>query len=398
MRIFQSEDPRQTKALLHDISVDPYGVQIMAPKASTILIRLNALSTICGNILKQEMLSIGADAAVARGCLTGKIKKTDCILMGTYAQFARLCEKLSKQPFGLSALGKEIARNLANYRKEDFALRLGSRTLDLGSRSHIMGIINLTPDSFSGDGLYGKDPSVVLEQAALMAESGADILDVGGESSRPGARPVPVKEELARTVPAIKKIAALKVPVSVDTAKPEVADACLDSGAVMVNDISGCSDPRMLKVIRLHKAAVVIMHMKGKPRTMQKDPQYASLMDEIIASLEKAVLRGLDAGIPEEKIIIDPGIGFGKTLEHNLEIVNRLRDLKVLGRPVLIGTSRKSFIGKLLDAPAQDRLFGTVASCCAAVANGAHIVRVHDVGPVKQALTVIDSIHRQCRQ
>lgn len=398
MRIFQSEGPRQTRALLHEISVDPYGVKIMAPKAATILIRLDALSNICGNILKQEMLSIGADAAVARGCLTGKVKKTDCILMGTHAQIMRLCEKLSKQPFGLSALGKEIACNLARYQREDFILRLGSHVLKLGSRSHIMGIVNLTPDSFSGDGLCGKDPSVVLEQAALMVESGADILDVGGESSRPGARPVPVKEELARTVPVIKKMAALKVPVSIDTTKPEVAHAALDNGAVMVNDISGLSDPRMRKVIRAHKAAVVIMHMKGKPRTMQKDPQYAALIDEIIASLEKAVLRGLDAGIAEEKIVIDPGIGFGKTLEHNLEIINRLKDFKILGRPVLIGTSRKSFIGKLLDAPAQGRLYGTVASCCAAAANGAHILRVHDVGPVKQALTVIDSIHTQCRQ
>lgn len=400
MRIFQSEDPREIKRLLQEISVDPYGVEVMVPKGVYFLIRLNALSNMCANILKQEMLSLGADAAVARGALTGKVKSSDCLLMGSYAQLTRLCDKLKPQPFGLGALGKELANSLKNYQKDQFTLSLGKYKLKLWQRSHIMGIINLTPDSFSGDGFYGStQPIDILGVAARLEKSGADILDVGGESSRPGARPVSVKEELRRVIPAIKKITRkINIPVSIDTVKPEVARQALDNGATMVNDITGLSDPRMAKVAARYKAAVVIMHMKGKPGTMQKNPRYASLIDEIIVYLKKAILRAFDAGVASDKIVIDPGIGFGKTAEHNLHILNRLNDFKILGKPLLIGPSRKAFIGKLLDVPPQDRIFGTVASCCAAVKRGAHIVRVHDVASVKQALRVIDSIHNQCKQ
>jgi dihydropteroate synthase len=227
-----------------------------------------------------------------------------------------------------------------------------------------------------------------------MIRDGTDIIDVGGESSRPGARPIPIKEELDRTIPVIKALAKkIKVPISIDTSKPEVARQALDNGAVIVNDITALKNPKMAKVIAKYKAGVVIMHMKGNPATMQKNPLYKSLMDEIIEYLDKAINTAIDAGIDREKIILDPGIGFGKALVHNLEILKNLRELKVLGRPILVGPSRKSFIGKILNVGHQERIFGTVSSCVLAVKNGANMVRVHDVKAVKQALKVLDAIN-----
>jgi dihydropteroate synthase len=217
---------------------------------------------------------------------------------------------------------------------------------------------------------------------------------VGGESSRPGAKAVPVKEELARTIPIIKALARkIKKPISIDTCKPEVAKQALDNGAVMVNDITALRNPRLAKVAAQHKAAVVIMHMQGRPRNMQNNPQYTSLISEIREYLDNAMIRAQEFGIELEKIIVDPGIGFGKLLEHNLEILKRLPEFKVLGRPIMVGTSRKSFIGRILKLQPQERVFGTVSACVLAVQNGAKIVRVHDVGAVKQALTVLDAIN-----
>ena len=226
-----------------------------------------------------------------------------------------------------------------------------------------------------------------------MVKDGADIIDIGGESSRPGAKPLSAKEELARTIPIIKALSKkIKAPISIDTYKPEVAKQALDNGAVMVNDITGLKNAKMARLVARYKAAVVIMHMQGNPRTMQKNPIYGSLLDEIIEYLQKAINRALCAGIAQEKIIIDPGIGFGKTAEHNLKILRRLSELKVLGRPILVGPSRKSFLGKILNAGPRERIFGTVSSCILAVKNGAKIVRVHDVKEVKQALKVFTAI------
>jgi dihydropteroate synthase len=228
-----------------------------------------------------------------------------------------------------------------------------------------------------------------------MVQDGADIIDMGGESSRPGARPVSVKEELERVIPIIKMAAQkIKVPVSIDTHKHEVAKAALDSGASIINDITGLRDKKMARVVARYKCGVVIMHMKGRPGNMQKSPTYQSLIDEIIAYLDKSIAIALDAGIDKEKIIVDPGIGFGKTLEHNLIILKSLKEFKVLGRPILVGPSRKSFIGKILNVPPGRRISGTLASCLSAVLNGADILRVHDVKEVKQALKVLDAIIR----
>lgn len=401
MRILQPSNHKELKKLMQDIKVDPYGIEIMLPKAVNHLVRINSISCIAANILKQEMLSLGGDVAVARDALTGKVKKTDCLLMATLSQFNRLTEKLNRQPFGLNRLAHDLSDNLTNYQKDEFNLDLGRYKLILRQgKTYIMGIVNLTPDSFSADGLYRTAYSVqriadskrVVEFVERMVDDGADIIDIGGESTRPGAEPIPVKEELERTIPIIKKIARkIKVPISIDTYKPEVARQALDNGAVMVNDITGLNN-KMAKIVSKYKAGVVLMHMKGNPRTMQNNPVYKSLIDEITEYLDKAISEAVAWGIDRERIIVDPGIGFGKTLEHNLEILKRLREFKILGRPMLVGPSRKSFLGKILNAGPQERIFGTVSACVLAVKNGANVIRVHDVKAVKQAFKVFDAI------
>ncbi len=402
MRILNSQGSGKIKKIMQDIWVDKAGIRIMLPKSKNYLIKINNLSNICANILKQEMLSLGGDVAIARGALTGKSKRTDCLIMGNRAQFNRLNCKLRSQPFNLERLSKDISLTIENYERHKFLLNLGRYKLHLGNKTKIMGVVNLTPDSFSGDGLYQKSEvrsqkseDDIIDFVERMVKDGADIIDVGGQSSRPGARPVSVKEELRRTLPVIKRLRnKIKVPLSIDTYRPEVAKACLDNGASIVNDITGLRDPKMVKVAAKYKCGVVIMHMKGMPKTMQDNPRYKSLIDEIIEYLKRAINRVLDCGIDREKIIIDPGIGFGKTLQHNLSILNNLDEFKVLGRPILVGPSRKSFIGTILNLPPKERIFGTVSSCVLAVKNGAHIVRVHDIKQVKEAVRVMDAINK----
>jgi dihydropteroate synthase len=260
-----------------------------------------------------------------------------------------------------------------------------------------MAAMNLTPDSFSGDGLYSVKnndyPGLALEKAKNMLKNGADIIDLGGESSRPGAGNISAKEELKRVLPVLKKLAKnISAPISVDTTKAEVARVCLESGAQIINDISGLRDKRMAMVAAKYKAAVVIMHMRGRPSNMQKNTAYRSLIDDIIFWLNNAVESAERSGIQPDKIIIDPGIGFAKKPEHNLEIIRRLEDFKILGKPILIGPSRKSFIGNVLKTGAQERSIGTIAACLMAAERGANIVRVHDVKEVNQALKMAAAI------
>jgi dihydropteroate synthase len=403
MRIIRINDQDSLIQLMREIKVDPYGIEIMLPKAINYVIRLNSLPSIQANILKQEMLSLGGDVAVTRGALTGKAKNTDCLLIGSLCQYRRLCDKLKCQPFGLRMISGDLSAIIANYERDSFKLDFGRSRLTLKKgRTFIWGIVNLTPDSFSGDGLYKsqkpktKSPNIdyIIDYIWRMAEDGADAIDIGGESTRPAAKPVPLKEELARVIPVVKKIAKeIKLPVSVDTYKPEVAAAAIDCGASVINDISGLSDPRMIKVAAKKKCGVVIMHCKGRPQTMQKDPKYNSLIDEIITYLGKAIARAEEAGITKNKIIIDPGIGFGKTVSHNLQILKQLDEFKVLGQPILIGPSRKSFIGKILNQSPQERLYGTISASVLAAKAGANFLRVHDVGEVKQAVSIADSIN-----
>ena len=382
---------------MQELRVDPYGIEIMLPKTIPCLIKLDAISNIAANILKQEMLSSGGDVAVARGALTGKTKTTGCLLIGSLAQLKRLNQKLKAQPFGLSELSKKLECALKNDQRESFTIDLGKSKLSLGpGKTRIMGILNMTPDSFSRDGLYRTPTATIAAYAQQLVKDGADIIDVGGESSRPGSKPVSVRQELTRTIPVIKMLVKkCGIPISIDTYKPEVAQQAIEKGAVIVNDITGLRNKKMAKLIARKKAAVVIMHMKGTPRTMQKNPAYVSLLDELITFFEGAIARAQNAGIAKDKIIIDPGIGFGKTSEDNLTILRTLGDLKVLGVPLLVGTSRKSFPGIILNAPPGERIFGTVASTLIAAHNGAHIVRVHDVKEIQQSLKVCNAIQNR---
>lgn len=267
--------------------------------------------------------------------------------------------------------------------------------LDFGSRTYIMGILNLTPDSFSGDGVH-KDTGRALEEADRIIEEGADIIDIGGESTRPGAVPVSLDEEIKRIIPVVEKLAKkTKIPISVDTRKSEVALRALDKGASIINDITGLEgDSRMAGIAARYNAGVVLMHMKGEPRTMQESPAYADVIKEVLEKLSRLMERAEANGVKKENIIVDPGIGFGKTCGHNLEILSNLRDFKSLGRPVMVGVSRKSFIGSILGTGPQERVFGTASAIAIAIENGADLIRVHDVKEMKQVAKVADAIVR----
>ena len=260
----------------------------------------------------------------------------------------------------------------------------------------VMGVLNVTPDSFSDGGEFF-EPDAAVAHGRHMVAQGADIIDIGGESTRPGADRVPVEEELKRVLPVIEALrGASDVLLSIDCWKARVARAALDAGADMINDIGGLRlDPEMAGLAGETGAGVVIMHMQGRPQTMQKNPVYDDVVEDIKTFLREAIGRAEAAGVAREKILIDPGIGFGKTLEHNLEILRRLREFADLGAPMLIGTSRKSFLGKILDVPPEKRIIGTVATLGLAVREGVSVVRVHDVPEAVQAVKVADAICRQ---
>jgi dihydropteroate synthase len=262
----------------------------------------------------------------------------------------------------------------------------------IGRKTLVMGVINTTPDSFfDGGQLEGEDRAFV--HGSGLAADGADILDVGGESSRPGADPVTPEEELARVLPVVERLSALNVPVSIDTYRAATAERALEAGAVMVNDISALgADPAMAAVIADAGCDCVLMHMQGTPKTMQKAPRYEDIVDDICAFFEERLKVAVDEGISEEAIWLDPGFGFGKTVEHNLEILRRLGDFKRLGRPLLVGTSNKSTIGAVLDLPVDDRMEGTAATVAASVCFGADAVRVHDVKTMARVAKMCDAI------
>jgi len=261
-------------------------------------------------------------------------------------------------------------------------------------RTLIMGIVNVTPDSFVDGGRY-LDAAEAVRHARALAADGADILDIGAESTRPGSPGVLASEERARLLPVLERLLdGPPCPVSVDTSKPDVAAAALALGAHMVNDVTALADgPALAQVCADHGAALTVMHMQGTPRTMQVEPRYDDLLGEVRARLETAVATAEDAGVAPDAICVDPGIGFGKTVAHNLTLLKRLDVFRALGKPILVGPSRKSFIGALLDqVPPAERLEGTLAACVMAVAAGAHIVRVHDVAAVRRAVRVAEAI------
>jgi dihydropteroate synthase len=256
----------------------------------------------------------------------------------------------------------------------------------------LMGVVNVTPDSFSDGGLYF-DAGAAIAHGEELASAGAAILDVGGESTRPGAEEVGVEEELRRVVPVIEGLAGLETEISIDTSKAAVAAGALDAGAAIVNDVTALrGDPEMAALCADRGATVVLMHMLGSPRTMQRDPVYGDVVDDVAAFLSERAEVALGAGVAEERIWLDPGIGFGKTVEHNMELLRRLPELAGLGRPLVIGTSRKSFIGRVDGSDSSERLGGTIASSVLAAAAGAEVLRVHDVAELDQAMVVAAAV------
>jgi dihydropteroate synthase len=254
----------------------------------------------------------------------------------------------------------------------------------------IMGVVNVTPDSFSDGGLFLDTDDAVRHELELVAE-GADMLDVGGESTRPGAEPVAEDEERRRVVPVLERVAAAgaRVQLSIDTSKPDVAGAALDAGATYVNDVTAFrADPGMAGLVAERGVECCLMHMLGEPRTMQDDPRYGDVVSDVKAFLEERLAFAVAEGVPEERVMLDPGIGFGKTLEHNLELLRRLDEIVALGRPVVVGTSRKSFLGRITGREVGERLPGTIATNVLALERGASVFRVHEVAPVRDALAV----------
>jgi dihydropteroate synthase len=289
-------------------------------------------------------------------------------------------------------------RFIASRRR--YRLRLPSRTLLLGPRTLLMGVLNVTPDSFSDGGRY-LDPHAAIDRAFELERAGAHILDIGGESTRPGAAPVGAGQELARVLPVLEALRGkLRIPISLDTQKAAVAEAGIAAGAEIINDIGALrADPALAEVVRRHRAALILMHMRGTPRTMQQGPFARDVLRDVMTGLRAALTRARRAGIDKARLLLDPGIGFGKSYEQNLELLRRLPELARLGFPLVVGTSRKTFIGWLLGGKRQDRvwpvekrLWGTAATVAASSLGGAHIVRVHDVAEMVQVARMADAI------
>jgi len=377
---------------MNSLPVDSGGIQIMTPKGEFHILKTDPISAPAANILKQQMLSVGGECAVSREAATCTIDSAPVILFGTRKQYEKLIDGLAHQVFGLEKLSKEIR----HYFSDNFSqsvITIGSREFDFSRKTAIMGILNVTPDSFSDGGEHFSTENAV-RHALKMIDDGADIIDVGGESTRPGAEPIDSVTEMERVIPVIQALRKqTSIPISIDTYKAEVARRALTAGADMVNDISGLNfDPDMPDVIATSGAAVCLMHIKGTPRNMQRNPVYDNLIDDILHYHDHSISIAQKAGITREKIIIDPGIGFGKTLSDNYTILRYLKEFESLGQPILVGLSRKSLIGKLLDLPVDQRLEGSLAGLAASILNGASIIRVHDVRESVQAAAIADAI------
>lgn len=385
------------------IDAEDAGIRHMLVKSRHYLVKLERVRRPIAHILKETFLSNGGDAVVSRNIITAAVDESDVLLMGTRKHYQRAFMALREQGFGCGELAAEVEAVIRHFDgvpfvPQDSAIdsRLGELFHKIGQRTLIMGILNLTPDSFSDGGRFASADEAI-ECAIQMASNGADIIDIGGLSTRPGAQEIPASEELNRVLPVVRKLAGvLDIPLSIDTYRAKVAEAALDAGAAIVNDISAASfDPAMPVLLAKKQCPAVLMHILGNPETMQTNPVYSDLMGEIVGMLRSRIAALTDAGVDEKLLIVDPGIGLPKTPDHNLEILRRLGELKSIGRPILVGTSRKATIGKVLGGlPPSDRLEGTAATVALSIANGADIVRVHDVAEMTRVAKMTDAIVR----
>lgn len=395
--LYETRSDSDLETVLKKIGADSRSFPYFQNKTETLSVMIPGADFRAANVLKQEILSRGGDAVVHRNAIAGQTDKSDVMLLGTIAQLQSLAFKLEAMPYwGLSAIQAELSALLRSTRRLEWKLSLRrGGALDLGGRTKVMGIVNITPDSFHAASRRPDTKSAMAEAAAMVGE-GADIIDIGAESSRPGSTPLEADEEIGRLIPFLVDFRKEHpyTPVSVDTYKARVAEAALDAGADIINDISsGGMDPDMFSVLASSGAPVILMHMKGTPATMQQNPQYGDIMAELVEYFTCRIEEAVGLGVEPGQIIIDPGIGFGKKTRHNLEILRHLESLTSLGRPVLIGHSRKSLIGKVLDLPdTHDRLEGTVALSAFCAWRNTAIVRVHDVTANLRAVRMIDAL------
>ncbi|MFH1151039.1 MAG: dihydropteroate synthase [Actinomycetota bacterium] len=394
LRLIDVPTALEGRRLLAELGCDQAGVTIMAPKMVHLAVSAENVQARAATIIKQVLLSRGGECATPRRALTAD--GTDLftvVMMGTASQLRSAARNLSMQPFGLKALSGEITALLeAVDGGRATGLEVLGHVLPLGERTLVMGVLNVTPDSFSESGT-NYDPGDARSAALRMIEAGADIIDVGGESTRPGADPVSLEEELRRTVPLVEALASESVPVSIDTYKSDVASRALDAGACIINDISGLRfDPAMAGLAARREVPVIIMHMQGEPGNMQENPVYDDVVADICRFLRERAACAEESGVPRHRILVDPGIGFGKTVEHNLQIMNRLSEFSSLPYRLVLGTSRKRFIGAVLDRPVDRRLMGTAATLAFAVAKGVDVVRVHDVEQMVEVVRMADAM------
>ncbi len=376
---------------LRSIGVDKRADDIFKDKSDLILLKLYNINSKGANILKQEFIGANGDVAIHRDVASWKKPTTDCLLIGTMRTYKTVLNKLRFEPFfGLSEVAETIKKVLSESNLPVYRIR--DRVFDFEKEKYVMGILNVTPDSFSDGGMFN-NVEKALKHTEEMIEQGADFIDIGGESTRPGAEKVSEEEEKRRVIPAIKEIRNNfpNIPISIDTYKANVAKEAIKSGADIINDISGLQfDKQMKDVAKAFDVPVIVTHIKGTPKDMQKNPYYADVMKELLEYFEERINLLTDFGI--EKIIIDPGIGFGKRVEDNLKIIRNIREFTIFHLPILLGASRKSFIGNILNETVEKRLSGTMAVDAYALMNGVNIIRVHDVKPHKDLIKMLQAI------
>lgn len=392
VRVLSLKSVKHIRDEISRIGVDNGCLNSLSMKGKFVVLKISHLDPASCNIIKQTALSVGTDAAVHRDVITGKEKDSNLLLFGTFKEIERIAERLKGQPFELNTISQKLL-SYVNGKKENRCLKLATRELELGKKTLIMGILNVTPDSFSDGGRFLEKEKAV-KRALEMIEEGADIIDIGGESSRPGSNPISEDEELKRVLPVLVEVKGkIDVPISIDTYKSVVAEEALERGAEIVNDISGLRfDERMVDILQERKAGVVIMHMQGSPRDMQDHPYYNDVIQEIYDFLRERTDFAIRGGVDEGRIIVDPGIGFGKRHEDNLAILDMFQEFKSLGFPLLLSASRKSFIGQTLNEPVEERLEGSLASCGVALEEGVDIIRVHDVSATRKFIDMFESI------
>ena len=371
----------------------PAGLNIMLRKALPIAIRVDGVPLKSAIIIKQEALSVGGDAAYSLDVAGLRTEHTDLVLLLSHSHMGRFITKLRMQPFGLKKLAS-VLESMDDARLLRKPLLLRDRHLPMGARTYIMGILNVTPDSFSDGGKHFKTEDAIAHSLRML-EEGADIIDIGGESTRPGSASVSAGEELQRVIGVVSYLAEkTDAIISVDTMKPEVAEASLNAGAHIINDVSALAQgARIAELTASFKAGLVLMHMRGTPADMMQHSDYADVVKDVSSEILERAAQAMGAGVDESSIILDPGFGFSKTPEQNIELLMRLREFANLGYPVLAGLSRKSTIGKLTGIKdAASRMPGSLAALTAAILAGADIVRVHDVAESVQAAKVADAL------